>query len=209
MSVFSKDLNFQYNHNTTFKFPDMALQDGEHQLILGRSGKGKTTFLHLLAGILTPSSGSIVLNNTDISILSSRKLDRFRGKHIGLIFQRSYFVKSLTVKDNLLLAQKLAGKKEDLNRISEVLNQMDVLDKLRKLPSNLSIGEQQRVSIARAVINEPALILADEPTSALDDINAELVATLLEKTAQSCHANLVVVTHDQRLKDRFKNVLEL
>ncbi len=209
MAVATKNLHFQYNGSPLIKFPDLYLPNNEKQLILGQSGKGKTTFLHLLAGILKPSSGSIKLGETEITSLKNRELDRFRGTNIGLIFQRSYFVKSITVKDNLLLAQKLAGKKEDLGRIRAVLQQMDVLDKLNKLPSNLSVGEQQRVSIARAVINEPAVILADEPTSALDDFNAERVAQLLENTALSYGANLIVVTHDQRMKERFKNVLEL
>ncbi|AEV34476.1 ABC-type antimicrobial peptide transport system, ATPase component [Owenweeksia hongkongensis DSM 17368] len=209
MSVQVSDLSFQYNPKTTFRFPDMDLAKGSHQLILGNSGKGKTTFLHLLAGILSPSSGKIIIGEQDITTLKSRKLDHFRGKNIGLIFQRSYFVKSLTVKDNLLLAQKLAGKPEDLNRITEVLTHMNMQDKLHKMPSNLSIGEQQRISIARAVINSPELILADEPTSALDDENAKRVAQLLEETASDCNANLIVVTHDQRLKDHYKNVIEL
>lgn len=209
MSVKVSELSFQYNTKTTFRFPDMDLAKGSHQLILGKSGTGKTTFLHLLAGILAPSSGQILISNQDITALKSRKLDHFRGKNIGLIFQRSYFVKSLTVKDNLLLAQKLAGKPQELNRITEVLSQMNMEDKLHKMPSNLSIGEQQRISIARAVINSPELILADEPTSALDDENATRVAQLLEETANNCQANLIVVTHDQRLKDHFKNVIEL
>lgn len=209
MSVISKDLLFQYNHENSFKFPDMELQKGQHQLILGQSGKGKTTFLHLLAGILKPSSGSILIENTDIAKLGNRAIDRFRGKNIGLIFQRSYFVKALTVKDNLLLAQKLAGRKEDVSQIKTILDQLNILNKIDELPVNLSIGEQQRVSIARAIINEPELILADEPTSALDDVNAEKVASLLEETAASCQATLIVVTHDQRLKNRFENVLEL
>ncbi len=209
MSVTAKGLLFQYNQSTSFKFPAMELRDGEHQLILGNSGKGKTTFLHLLAGILKPASGIILIDNTDITTLKSRALDRFRGRNIGLIFQRSYFVRSLTVRDNLLLAQKLAGKPEDLQRIREVLNQINMESKIDQWPANLSIGEQQRVSIARAVINEPDLILADEPTSALDDEHAEMVADLLHSTARSCDANLIVVTHDQRLKNRFTKVLEL
>lgn len=209
MSVQVTDLSFQYNEKQRFLFPNIELSKGSHQLILGKSGKGKTTFLHLLAGILRPTSGEIKIADNEISKLSNRALDRFRGKNIGLIFQRSYFVKSLNVKDNLLLAQKLAGTPEDLNRIKEVLAQMNIEQKLSQMPSELSIGEQQRVSIARAVINSPQLILADEPTSALDDDNTQRVATLLEETAASCNANLVVVTHDQRLKANFQNIIEL
>jgi len=209
MSVQVTDLSFQYNSETRFRFPDIDLPRGSHQLILGKSGKGKTTLLHLLAGITPPLAGHIIIGDTDITRLKKRKLDQHRGKNIGLIFQRSYFVKSLSVKENLLLAQKLAGKKEDLGRIAEVLNAMNMEHKLQAMPTTLSIGEQQRISIARAVINQPQLILADEPTSALDDENALKVARLLETTASSCQANLIVVTHDQRLKDHFKNIIQL
>ena len=209
MPLKTQGLQFQYNEANRFEFPDLHINQGEHQLILGQSGRGKTTFLHLLAGILTPASGSVFVNNTDITSLSSGNLDRFRGKYIGLVFQRSYFVKSLSVKDNLLLSQKLAGKKENLQEIQQVLEELNIPVKLASMPNELSIGEQQRVSIARAVINNPAVILADEPTSALDDENAEKVADLLEGSAENHKANLVVVTHDQRLKNRFKNVLTL
>ncbi len=209
MSLATSGLSFQYNDQNTFRFPDMELGKGEHLLILGPSGKGKSTLLHLLAGLLTPSKGNISVDSINLSDLSARKLDRFRGKQIGIIFQRSYFVRSLTVKENLLLAQKLAGQPTDENRISMVLERMNVLDKWNSYPGDLSIGEQQRVSIGRAVINKPALILADEPTSALDDENAVKVASLLEQSAAEQEANLVIVTHDHRLKEQFQNVISL
>lgn len=209
MAIVTNKLKFKYNSNVGFKFPDLSLQKGERLLILGQSGKGKTTLLHLLAGILSPTSGSIKMDDVETTQMGRRSMDRFRGANIGLIFQRSYFVKSLTVKENLLLAQKLAGKPENMGQIRSVLQQMSILAKLNELPSNLSIGEQQRVSIGRAILNEPSLILADEPTSALDDTNADIVADLLDQTAKMCSANLIVVTHDHRLKNRFEKVITL
>lgn len=178
-------------------------------MILGESGKGKTTLLHLLAGLLAPTSGKIMIGSTDISQFKNRQMDHFRGRNVGIVFQRSYFVKSLNVKDNLLLAQKLAGNKEDPAHVKEVLGEMGIAAKLKQHPSDLSIGEQQRASIARAVLNNPRLILADEPTSALDDVNTHRVSRLLRSTAERHSANLVVVTHDQRLKADFPKKIEL
>ncbi|MDZ7845755.1 MAG: ABC transporter ATP-binding protein [Owenweeksia sp.] len=209
MALQTSRLHFKYDEANRFDFPDLNLTNRDQQLILGNSGHGKTTLLHLLAGILRPQAGTILINEVNLSELKNRQLDNFRGKNIGLVFQRSHFVKSINVKDNLLLSQKLAGKPEDRQEINRVLEELNISVKLSALPTQLSVGEQQRVSIARAVINKPALILADEPTSALDDENAERVAALLEKSASSQGANLVVVTHDQRLKHRFNKVITL
>ncbi len=209
MSVETKNLQFQYNSDVAFSFPQIQLEKEENLLIVGQSGKGKTTLLHLLGGLLKPSAGIVRIDTTNLNELSQRKMDKFRGNNIGLIFQRSYFVKSLSVQDNLLLSQILAGRPENKKRIQEVLEQMQVAGKLHSFPSQLSIGEQQRVAIARAVINEPALLLADEPTSALDDDNAHRVVQLLKESSKQCGANLIVVTHDKRLKNEFEKHLEL
>lgn len=209
MAIHTKTLKFRYNESNSFRFPDIDLEDSEQMLILGNSGRGKTTLLHLLGGILAPSGGEIIVNNTDITSLSPRKMDRFRGARIGMVFQKPYFVKSLSVQDNLLVTQKLGGKKEDISQIRRLLEALDIEIKLKAYPSELSVGEQQRLSIARAVINHPALILADEPTSALDDQNTERVATLLRESASAQNANLIVVTHDRRLKDMFTKQIEL
>ncbi len=191
------------------RFPDIQLQQGEHWLLLGESGSGKTTLLHLLGGLLSPSSGNICIAGVEIKKLSSTGLDRFRGQHIGIVFQKSHFIRSLTVMENLLLAQKLARTPIDKKRVTALLERLQLGHKLHSRPSTLSIGEQQRAAIARALVNHPNLILADEPTSALDDHNSTAVANLLEEEARSVGAMLLVVTHDKRLKDRFSQQIEL
>ena len=147
--------------------------------------------------------------DTDITSLSTDKLDSFRGQHIGMIFQVPHFMRSLNVNENLALAQSLAGKPTQQSRIDDRLKDLNLIDKKRKKTSQLSVGEQQRVAIIRAVINQPKIIFADEPTSALDDQNTEQVINLLKDQANSCDATLIVVTHDQRLKDNFTNRIEL
>ena len=177
--------------------------------MLGKSGIGKTTLLHLMAGILRPKAGKVVVEGQELSILSNTKLDRFRGQHVGLIYQRPHFVHSLNLKENLFLVQYLAGKKKDLNRVKEVLGQLDIAAQMNNSPRNLSQGQQQRASIAMAMLNKPAVILADEPTSSLDDENCMKVIRLLKDQSAEVGASLIVITHDSRLKVEFKNSLTL
>ena len=205
----TQGLNFVYPQGERLTFPDLLCNDGEHCLILGQSGSGKTTLLHLIAGLRTVQSGSIVLNDTKMNELSAGQLDRFRGRNIGIVFQQSHFVRSLTLEENLGLAQRLAGLPVNHSRISSILAQLNLAHKLRAKPDALSIGEQQRAAIARAVLNQPALILADEPTSALDDANTEQVIQLLQEQAASVNATLLIVTHDNRLKTRFEQQIQL
>ncbi len=196
-------LQFSYAGGAPLTFPDIHCEKGEHWLLLGQSGSGKTTLLHLLGGLLTPQTGSVTVANTQLSHLPTGKRDKFRGQQIGIIFQQSHFIRSLTVEENLMLAQKLAGAEIDRERIAQLLGDLNVGHKLKSRTDNLSVGEQQRVAIARALVNRPAIILADEPTSALDDQNCEEVIKLLEHEAQAVGATLLVVTHDGRLKERF------
>ena len=187
----------------------MHCTKGEHWLILGASGSGKTTLLQLLAGLRTPASGEIRIGDTDVSKLSHAALDKFRGQHIGIVFQQPHFIESLNVEDNLVLAQSLAGKHIDREKIRKLVGRLALSHKLKSSTWSLSQGEQQRVAIARALVNEPAVILADEPTSALDDQNTQEVISLLEEQAQLAHATLVVVTHDARLKSQFPKQIVL
>jgi putative ABC transport system ATP-binding protein len=204
-----KNVFFSYNSTTAFHFPDMHCSASEALLITGNSGKGKTTLLHLLGGLLRPESGSISIQDTTISSLSEKELDRFRGNNIGLVLQQSHFVASLNVLENVVLASWLATGKKATDKAKALLKELDLEDQMYKLPSNLSVGQQQRVSIARALINEPKLLLADEPTSSLDDENAAKVADLLVQLSKEYNAALIIVTHDQRLKDKFSNQLNL
>lgn len=207
--ISTKNLRFSYAKGTDFNFPDITASAGQSLLITGGSGKGKTTLLHLFGGLLRPQSGEVVVGDTNISSLSEKKLDHFRGKNIGLVMQQSYFVASLNVLENMVLASWLATGKQATEKARQLLEQLDLKDHLHKMPSQLSIGQQQRVSIARALINEPKLLLADEPTSSLDDENAYKVADMLNSLAQQYGTALVIVTHDQRLKDRFPNQITL
>ena len=203
----TKEVKFNYDNQIFFKFQDIDLKMNENLLIIGSSGIGKTTLLHLLAGLLKSSSGSIKLFGKELNELSSYQLDRFRKNNIGIIFQRPHFVNSLTVKENLQLAQYIASKKDN-NRIENILKNLNIYDKSNKRTNQLSQGEKQRASIALAIVNSPKLILADEPTSSLDDINCDNVIKLLKKQAIDFGAQLIVITHDGRLKKHFKKLIE-
>ena len=203
----TKSLEFSYDNSFVFKFPNIKLKSNENLLVLGNSGIGKSTLLHNLAGILRPKSGSIKIFDQDISKLSELELDNFRGQNIGIIFQRSHFVNSLTVGENLELAQFLGRNKK--GNIKETLNNLKILDKVNKKPKELSQGERQRASIALAIINSPKLILADEPTSSLDDTNCSNVIKILKEQALKYQAQLIVITHDSRLKKHFKKSISL
>ena len=204
----TKDVQFSYDNQVFFKFCDIDLKSNENLLIVGSSGIGKTTLLHLLAGLLNLNSGSIELFGKELSKLSSSQLDEFRKNNIGIVFQRPHFVNSLTVKENLQLAQYIANKKDN-NRIEPILKNLNIFDKLNKKTNQLSQGEKQRVSIAMAIVNSPKLILADEPTSSLDDNNCANVIKLLKKQALEFEAQLIVITHDSRLKKHFEKSIEL
>ena len=205
--IVTKSLEFSYDNNFIFKFPNIKLKSTENLLILGNSGIGKSTLLHNLAGILRPKSGTINIFNNDISKFSEYELDKFRGENIGIIFQKPHFVNSLTVGENLELAQFLGHNKR--GDIKLTLESLKILDKINKKPKELSHGEKQRVSIAIAIINSPKLILADEPTSSLDDSNCANVINILKEQALKYAAQLVVIPHDSRLKKHFKNSLDL
>ena len=202
-------LSFSYKSGPSFQFPDFSVSGSQTLLILGHSGKGKTTLLHLLAGLMQPDSGSITISETELSSLENRACDAFRGQNIGIVFQQSQFIRSISVMENLQLARSLAGLKTDVSLASSILAELGIEDKANLRPSSLSIGERQRASIARALVTEPKVVLADEPTSALDDENCEIVANLLEGSVGKHGAALVIVTHDKRLKDRFSNWVEI
>ena len=203
----TKSLEFSYDNSFVFKFPDIKLKSNENLLVLGNSGIGKSTLLHNLAGILRPKSGLIKIFDQDISKLSELELDKFRGQNIGIIFQRSHFVNSLSVGENLELAKFLGRNKK--GNIKETLDNLKILDKINKKPKELSQGERQRASIALAIINSPKLILADEPTSSLDDTNCSNVIKILKEQALKYQAQLIVITHDSRLKKHFKKSISL
>ena len=200
-----KNLQFSYSSQKRFKFPDINCADDETLLILGQSGKGKTTLLHLMALLLKPESGEINIAGNLVSNFSSGEITKVRAKNIGIIYQRPHFTNALSVMDNILLPNYFAGAKQDKDRAVYLAEQLGFGEHLSKKTNQLSQGEQQRVSIARALMNNPKVILADEPTSSLDDNNCQKVIELLRTQSGLIGASLVVVTHDQRLKDEFTN----
>lgn len=200
--IFLQQLSFQYDSSSPLiHFPDWKVEQGEHALILGSSGSGKTTLLHLLAGLLKAQQGEITVGKENLASLSGTRLDKYRGKNIGLVFQKPHLLSSLTLEQNLLLAQYMAGIQQDHKRVDDVITALGLAHRRKALVHTLSQGEAQRASIARSVLNTPTVILADEPTSSLDDENCEKVLHILREQASSYQATLVIATHDKRVKD--------
>ncbi len=204
-----KSLSFEYDSYNRFEFPDLQVGKREDLLVLGESGIGKTTLLYLIAGLLKPKTGKILIDDMDITRLSGKQLDGFRGSTIGIVFQRPHFIHALSLGENLALIQYLGKKTADPHRIKRVLDSLGLLSKYHVKPHLLSQGEQQRVAIALAVVNKPKLILADEPTSALDDKNCIKVIELLKSQTGGNNASLIIITHDQRLKSEFNDSVSL
>ena len=203
------NLSHTYSSQQPILFPDWHARQGEKWLLTGASGTGKTTLLHILAGLRKPTAGQVTIAGTNLYELSGNQTDLFRGQNIGLVLQKAHLLSVLSVEDNLLLAQYMAGLAQDKNRIAQVLELLELGHKSKAMPHQLSQGQAQRVSIARAVLNQPKLLLADEPTSSLDDENCLKVLTLLESQAAACGATLVIATHDARIKARISNHLHL
>ncbi len=204
-------VQFQYGEEgPRMTFPDFSCQPGERMLLLGQSGTGKTTLLHLLCGMLKAQAGILNVAGQDLRAASDRELDNWRGQALGVVFQRAHFVQSLTIQENLALPHQLTQGRvpsEVLDRMGSMLDRLGIAHRAEARPHELSVGEQQRASIARALLHKPQVVFADEPTSALDDHNAAAVMDILDREA--AEATLVVVTHDQRLKDRYPHCVTL
>lgn len=201
----TKDLTFAYPKGSNLSFADLDVAPQQHTLILGDSGTGKSTLLHLLGGLSAPAQGKVFIKGQDIYALSEAALDKFRAQNIGIIFQEAHLLRNLTLSENIKLAQSLAGYKADQNKVDQVLAQLDLSEHRNKLPHQLSRGQLQRAAIARSVINRPAILIADEPTASLDDSNTARVLALLKTMADQHGATLIIATHDKRIKDQFSN----
>ncbi len=200
-------LKFAHPGQAEIAFPAIHLNAGDALLVLGKSGSGKTTLLNLLAGLLKPVTGEIKLDGVVLSSLSDPELDLFRGRNIGIVFQKPHLIAALNVRQNLELAHFFSRKKgQDLGIL---LSELGISAKSEASIHTLSEGEGQRVSIARALANGPKLILADEPTSSLDDENTEKVIQLLRSQAAKVGAALIIVTHDQRVKNHVSDFIEV
>lgn len=189
--------------------PDVSIGKGDQVLLLGPSGSGKTSLLSVMSGLLSPTSGKVFLNESDLYALSNKSIDLLRGNTFGLIFQTLHLLPTLTIRQNIEIAAKLQKTKITRSQVETLLSSLGLSEKMNRKPDALSQGEQQRAAIARAIINQPSFILADEPTSALDDENADIVADLLIKSARDNGAALIIATHDARILKYFSKIIDI
>jgi ABC-type lipoprotein export system ATPase subunit len=190
-----------------------ALADGEQVALVGTSGSGKTTLLHLIAGILTPDSGRILIGTDqgviDVAQLPEAKRDVFRGRYLGYIFQTHHLLPGFTGLENVLLGMSFTGRAHDRAWAEHLLREVGLAERLNYRPAKLSVGQQQRVAVARALANRPKVVLADEPTGALDVNNAKQVMELIRKLCDEVKASLLVVSHDPAMTQQFERVVSL
>lgn len=204
-----EQLAFAYRGRPVVTGFDFHIANGEHSLLIGASGCGKSTLVNLICGLLTPDAGSITIAGEPMTGLSPRRRDDLRRRRIGLVFQTLRLVSALDLTSNLALAQKLVGGNGGTDRIAMLIERLGLAHRAHAFPRELSQGEAQRAAIARALVGLPDLIIADEPTSALDHRNMENVVTLLRECAEESGASLLIVTHDDRLRDHIRSVRQL
>lgn len=207
--ISTSNLKYSFSEQAQLIYPDWKVGDNGHGLILGSSGSGKTTLLHLMSGLLQPTEGEVILDNTNISLMKPLQMDRFRGENVGLVFQKPHLISALSVVDNIKLAAYLGGKSGQKERINDLLDSLGLSELGNRKISEISQGQAQRVSIARALINKPKVIFGDEPTASLDDKSCNQVIDLLQEQANKFGATLILATHDHRVKPHFSNKLEL
>jgi putative ABC transport system ATP-binding protein len=177
----------------------MTIPKGQFVAIVGASGSGKSTLLGLIAGLDAPSSGSVVIDGTDITRLGEDDLAKLRGEKIGFVFQFFHLIPSLTAYENILVPMEIAGAQDAAVRAQRLLDEVGLHDRGHHYPSQLSGGEQQRVALARALANDPPILLADEPTGNLDTTNGRHILELLQNIHRNRQTTLVLVTHDREL----------
>lgn len=189
--------------------PHFTLDSGEQIALIGPSGSGKTTLLHIIAGIRSPDTGQVIIDGVDIARLSEQARDRFRAEKIGYVFQTFNLLAPFTALENVLLAMTFARGKRDVRRARALLERVGVAHRAHHKPHALSVGEQQRVAVARALANSPRLILADEPTANVDAANQERVLELICQTCAEENTALILVTHSAEVASRFGRVVRL
>jgi putative ABC transport system ATP-binding protein len=204
-----RDLRHEYAGRVVLDVPEWSLPKGEAGLVIGPSGSGKSTLIGIIAGLITATGGKVSVGGEEVTAMGALQRDAFRARHVGLVPQTLHLIGVVSVRDNLRIAQRLAGFARDDSAIDARLSSLGIAALAGGKARDLSVGEAQRVAIARAVVNRPRVILADEPTSALDDANCEKALALLTAEAAACGATLLIATHDGRIRDRFARRLEL
>lgn len=208
LEAVSKSYDEGSGHRQVLSNLDFQAAAGETVALLGASGSGKSTLLNLVAGLILPDSGTVTVAGHKLETLSEEARTLFRRRHIGFVFQFFHLVPTLTVEENLRLPLQLNGMEtpQELTRLRELLERVGLGERAHHLPDRLSGGEQQRVSVCRAVLHRPAVILADEPTGNLDQKTAESVLALLFELAQDHESALLMVTHSQEVARRCRRV---
>ena len=189
----------------------LKVYEGEFVAIIGSSGSGKSTFLHLCAVLDRPDAGRIKIRGADITAMSPDELADFRGNYIGMVFQSHNLIPQFTAMENILVPTVMCGKKKLSyeENFKKLVSSLDLENRLHHLPSELSGGQQQRVAIARALINLPQIVFADEPTGNLDRANADEVLELLLKTKEMLTQTLIIVTHDMKIAERADRIMKM
>ena len=205
----SKIYGDENNHVIALDNVSFDVEIGEFIAIIGASGSGKSTLLHQIGGVDHPSSGKVIINNTDIYTLNENDLAIFRRNEIGLIYQFYNLIPVLNVKENITLPLQLAHQKVDQKRFNTLIEQLGLSNRLNHLPNQLSGGQQQRVSIARALINQPSLVLADEPTGNLDSKNSDEIIRLLKEANEKSHQTIIIITHDNNIAKLANRVITI
>ena len=205
-----ENLSFSIDGHKLFSNIDIKIKKEKDLLITGPSGIGKTTLLSVLCGLQIPTEGSIRYNDISLYSLSENKIDEFRGKHLGIVFQSFNLINAFTIKQNLQIANTAEGS-QDTDHLYDLLERVGLADKSHIKVSNLSIGEKQRVAVARAFIGQPKWIFCDEPTSSLDDKNTDIITNLIKEESLRHKASLILITHDKRVQSilNFNKILRL
>lgn len=188
---------------------NLAVEKGEFLSIIGPSGVGKSTLLHLLGGLDKPTKGEVFLRNLNIYEFNDSKLAALRNKRIGFIFQFHYLLPEFTALENVMMPRLIRGENSCRQKAEEILIELGLKERISHKPQELSGGERQRVAVARALINEPEIILADEPTGNLDKENGESVFRLLEKLNETKGQTFIMVTHNEQLAQRSKRMIQM
>ncbi len=210
MQLSVSGVGLSYDGRPVLNDVSFTLEERERTLLLGPSGSGKSSLLNIICGLQSPDAGEVTLGGqTIVSGGSQLNADSVRKQHMGIIFQTLRLVSALTVRKNLLLAQRLQTGTTDAAKVDATLNQLGIAHRAKARPFELSQGEAQRAAIARALVISPKILIADEPTSALDRDNTETVARLLVEAAENAGASLLIATHDDRLRPYFERTIVL
>ena len=205
-----ENLLFSIDGQKLFSNINFNIETEKDLLITGPSGIGKTTLLSILCGLQRPTDGTILYNEINLYKLVENKIDEFRGKQLGIVFQNFNLINAFTIKQNLQLANTASGT-EDYDHLYDLLQRVGLADKSHIKVSKLSIGEKQRVAVARAFAGKPKWVFCDEPTSSLDDKNTDIIINLIKEESLRCKASLILITHDKRIQSilNFDQILKL